>query len=183
MAELERPIELGPHEGIWRDSHGKPWFVKATFGLVGERMEVVGLEVRSVRVPEDHGRLDDHLPEAMSGAGAAINSKVWRSAGALIAEMRRHYVDALNQSGLMNRPGNEEAAAKWLAPKARSAAALEDLVVIYDAAVEAGESTTLAVSKHFGISPAAAAKRIQRAREKAPQLPQAGRGRPARLQR
>lgn len=177
MTDELRPVELGAHERLWFDNNKRPWLIKATFSRIGERIEVVGMEVRSVRRP-DEKRLDKHLPETASGNGIAVSSQVWRSAGALISEMRQHYLEALRQSGMLTQPGNEESAVRWLIPKDESAR-LRDVAAIYKAAVEAGQSTTLAVSNHFGLSPSAAAKRVQRARE-AGLLPPAKRGRRAR---
>lgn len=178
MVEVLRPIEVGLDGCILVDDLGNHWLLKATFGLVGERAEIVGMEVRSVRKKGDRN-LDGFLPTQTSGAGIPINSTVWRLAGAMAPEMRQYHANAL--AGLLNQPGNEAAAAAWQEPKVRVHARLKDVAVVYEAAVETGQSTTLAVSKHFNISKAAAAKRIQRARAKK-LLPKAKPGRPARRQ-
>jgi hypothetical protein len=95
--------------------------------------------------------------------------------------MRQHYFNALNESGLIDLPGNERAAEAWSAPKERVRTRLVEVADVYKAAVEAQQSPTLAVSKHFSLSRPAAAKRIQRARD-AKLIPRPRKRKPPRLQ-
>src|SRR5688500_2410963 len=122
MAEVLRPIEVGLDGCILVDDLGHRWLVKVTFGLVGERAEIVGMEVRSVR-KKGEGDLDGFFPTQSSGTGIPFNSKVWRLAGALAPEMRQYHLNAL--AGLLDQPGNEAAKAAWREPKDRVKARLE----------------------------------------------------------
>lgn len=177
MGQATRPTGIGPHECLWVDDDSRPWLVRATFARVGERMEVVGMEVRSVRLDgEEH--LAPYLPTKSDGSSSPVpmNSTVWRAVGTLASELRHHYVSALDGAGLLDRVGNERAAAAWRAPRDRVEARLEEVAAVYKAAVDDGRSTTRAVADHFGLSEHAAAKRVQRARE-AGHLPPTNRGR------
>jgi hypothetical protein len=178
MGKAMRPTGIGPHECLWIDEDKRSWLVRASFARVGERTEVVGMEVRSAR-RDDEDYLAPYLPARSDTAPGPvpINSTVWRAVGTLANELRHNYVSALDEAGLLDRVGNERSAAAWRAPRERVEARLEEVAAVYKAAAEAGRSTTDAVASHFGLSASAAGKRVQRARE-AGHLPPTNRGRP-----
>lgn len=178
MPEDLRPVQLGVNERLWRDGNNRTWLVKATFGRVGERIEIVELRARSSRMPNEE-RLAKFLPIAGGGTAVYPKARALRTNGRLGREMKEHYLAALCQSGMLRQPGNERIRARWLAPRDRVETPLEEVAEVYNAALDVDQSTRLAVSQRFFISSSAAAKRIRRARE-AGLLPKARRGRPAR---
>ena len=174
MPRVERPAGMAPHELLWFDEDGRGWHVRAEFARVGERMEVVGMEVRSYR-RDDEEHLDGFLPTRAEGP-TVLSSTIWRALGTLSRDLREAWFGALTESGLIDQPGNERAAAAWRAPKDRVEVRLEEVAAVFVHADQNGGGGTPAVANRFGISYAAAAKRVQRARA-ANRLPPATRGR------
>lgn len=168
---------MAPHEALWINDNGDSWHVRAELARSGERIEVVGMHVRSYR-DDDQAHLEAHLPTRDAGP-PALDSTTWRSLGTLARDLRETWFEAIDGLGLLDQPGNEHAAAAWRAPKDRVKIRQTEVADVFKSAQANGESGTKAVAQRFNISEPAAAKRIQRARE-AKHLPAATRGRPRR---
>jgi len=155
---------LGPREVLWPDSQRGPWLVSADFGRIGDRMEVVGLNVRSLGAPD----LEKRFALARRPRGlelpALLTVQVWRSlpVGRLTAQLRAAWLAALDESGLLER--NPAAAERWTAQRRQGGVDLEQVAAVYLKALAEGRSPTEAVRVECGpMSKSAAAQRVSRA--------------------
>lgn len=175
---------LLPHELLWPDAERGPWLVRAAFGRVGERIEVVGVELQSLGVPELVERFGE-MREGPSGESLplALTSELWRTLplGRLLAQARTAWLEALDDTGLLER--NPDAAQLWTGPRRRGRVDLERVAAIYLAAMRPGGSGKPLedVMERLGpMSKSAAAQRVSRARA-AGLLAPTTRGRPSTL--
>jgi hypothetical protein len=170
---------LSPHELLWPDPRRGPWLLTPTFGTVAGRVEVVGLQVRSLGADQDDRRrmLPRVDPPLDEGLPLPLTPEVWRLPVArLTAQMRASWMRALEGSGAFT--GNPEAERKWTRPPRRSGIDLERVAEVYLQAVASGGKPLEAVRRLGPMSKSAAAQQVSRACD-AGLLVRRGRGRPA----
>ncbi len=170
----------GPHELLWPDAQRGPWLLTPTFAAVAGRIEVVGLQVRSLG-----STADDRLrmvrrgdPPLDEGLPLPLTPDVWRLPVArLTAQMRASYLRALDEAGVL--ADNPAAERKWTRPPRRSGVDLERVAEVYLDAVRSRGKPLEAVVRRLGpMSKSAAAQQVSRACD-AGLLVRRGRGRPA----
>jgi len=168
---------LMPHQTYWLDEDDHRWLVNAWLGRVGDRIEVVGMEVRSFRL-EKEALLEPMLPA--QDEAVKLTSAVWRSTGALKKQLRENYRDGLE--GLLDY-ADPDVAAAWREPNQQPTPSQQvptthqKIADMHDAARSLGKRPALEISRRLDISVSAANKRIARARN-AGFLPPAKPGRP-----
>lgn len=158
-------ITLMAHERLWPDPQRGPWLLTPTFADVKGRIEVVGLQMRSLGSRSSDrqrktacwdSRLDDELP-------VPLTPLAWRLPVAqLTSAMRASYLSALEESGLL--AANPEAASKWVRPRRRGGVALERVAEVYIEASREGNPKPLEAVMRLGpMSKSAAAQLVSRA--------------------
>lgn len=170
---LEGAEELWPHQAFWHDDDGHRWLVTAWLGKVGDRVEVVGMDLRSFR-HERESQLEQYLP--LQEDAVKLTSQIWRSVGALKERIRTKNRQELSDNGLLAGPDRDVSAA-WNAPVNSVASRHEEVAYLFAKARLAGKRPVDVVMAELFLSESAANKRIQRARH-AGALPLAGPGRP-----
>lgn len=168
---------------LWPDPERGPWLIRATFARVDGRMEVVGLELRSVRRadrdPKTRELVDaephlagvlpsqswPHLEDSTGREPLPLRADVWRSVpvAQIASELRTAYVDVLEDSGALGAV-DPRVRARWQGPSEDRAATLEDVAAVYLDALDAGKPPTKAVKDKLHLSKSAAAQRVARAR-------------------
>jgi len=155
---------LMPHQMYWLDEDGHRWLVTAWLGRVGDRIEVVGMEVRSFR-HEKETLLEPMLPTQHEAV--KLTAAIWRSSGALKKQLRDNFRDEL--AGLLDF-ADPDVVAAWhepnqqLTPSQQVPTTHERIAEMYNMARSIGKRPAVEISSRLKISESAASRRISRAR-------------------
>lgn len=167
---------LQPHQTYYYDEDGQRWLVTAWLGRVGDRIEVVGMDVRSFRHDREHA-LDPYLPTQEDAV--KLTAKIWRAAGALKEELRVNYLRELSESGLLDDVDSDVSSA-WKSPTNRLPSTHEAIATLYVIARATNQRPAVLIAKELDMSESAASKRILRAQEVG-LIPRAKVGRPRKV--
>lgn len=167
---------------MWPDRSRGPWLIDLRFAVVDERVECVGIELRSYR-HDDEAWLA--LPRAGEGnepvrvamlreipLGSLIATEKLRAAHTLRSHLRHLRRDDL----AAETAAWEKGAARTRGGRPPEDLSLEQVAQVYREAAVATNAPTRAVAEAFQLSRSAAAKRVARARA-AGLLPPTERGR------
>lgn len=173
-----------PFALLWPDPRRGPWLLVLEWAPVHGRMECVGMELRSCRLP------GEDWPSELPGWDQnppVLTSRVLRELrlGEVLHDLRQAQADAtLDWTSTFNEDTAEDRAVRESVRRLAAAWAEEpgategqaEVARVYLNAWRAGRPPTKAVQEHFTISYSAAAKRVSRARQ-AGLLPETRRGR------
>ncbi len=162
----------------WTDPEGGRWIITLLWGLVGERLECIGLEMYSTDRPIRYGDkwLAEPLPHSKGPVPLTANKLRALRLGEIIQRSRRGHRKILRQIKKVPQELLLPETATWVSEELalwggkgrrpdHGPSHYREVAEVYRSAHESGANPTEAVQEHFSVSYSYAAKKVAQARK------------------